>query len=125
MIPSSIEKDLNRRDFTVNAMAISLTGQQWGDLIDPSNGFGDIMRKRIRVLHDSSFTDDPTRMFRAVRYATRLGFNIDSHTTELFTNALGSVDLLSGTRVRNEFEHILKEPKVCDCLLYTSPSPRD
>ena len=116
MIPASIEKDLNRRDFTVNAMAISLTGQQWGDLIDPSNGFGDIMRKRIRVLHDSSFTDDPTRMFRAVRYATRLGFNIDSHTTELFTNALGSVDLLSGTRVRNEFEHILKEPKVCEIL---------
>jgi len=116
VIPSSIEKDLNRRDFTVNALAISLTGQQWGDLIDPSNGFGDIMRKRIRVLHDSSFTDDPTRMFRAVRYAIRLGFNIDSHTTELFTNALGSVDLLSGTRVRNEFEHILKEPKVCEIL---------
>ena len=116
VIPSSIDKDLNRRDFTVNAMAISLTDQHWGDLIDPSNGFGDIMRKRIRVLHDASFIDDPTRVFRAVRYATRLGFNIDTHTTELITNAIGNVDLLSGTRVRHEFEHILKEPKVCEML---------
>ena len=74
------------------------------------------MRKRIRVLHDASFIDDPTRVFRAVRYATRLGFNIDTHTTELITNAIGNVDLLSGTRVRHEFEHILKEPKVCEML---------
>jgi len=114
--PSSIEYDLTRRDFTVNAMAISLTSQSWGELIDPSNGFGDIMRKRIRVLHDSSFIDDPTRMFRAVRYATRLGFGIDPHTIELITNAREYVDLLSGTRVRNEFDHILQEPKICEIL---------
>ena len=104
VVPSSIEKDLMRRDFTINTMAISLSDQRWGELVDPSNGFGDIMRKRIKVLHELSFIDDPTRLFRAVRYATRLGFNIDYRTNQLFTNALGNVDLLSGARVRNEFE---------------------
>ena len=116
VVPSSIKKDLTRRDFTINAMAISLSAQRWGELVDPSNGFGDIMRKRIKVLHESSFIDDPTRLFRAVRYAIRLGFNIDYRTNQLITNALVNVDLLSGARVRNEFEHILMEPKVSEIL---------
>ncbi|MDP7090978.1 MAG: hypothetical protein QF590_06740, partial [Dehalococcoidia bacterium] len=72
---SSIEDDLKRRDFTVNSMAVSLSPNDWGNLVDPANGFGDIMRKRIKILHDGSFVDDPTRIFRAVRYATRLGFS--------------------------------------------------
>ncbi|MBN4059288.1 CCA tRNA nucleotidyltransferase [Dehalococcoides mccartyi] len=108
--PSTIDDDLKRRDFTVNSMAVSLSDSSLGNLVDPVGGFGDIMRKRIRVLHDSSFTDDPTRMFRAVRYAVRLGFSIESRTESLISESLGNIDLLSGTRLRNEFELILLEP---------------
>lgn len=116
VVPSSIEDDLRRRDFTVHSMAISLSGSSWGNLVDPMNGFGDIMRKRIRVLHDSSFIDDPTRMFRAVRYANRLDFSIDSRTEILIAESLENVDLLSGARLRNEFELMLAEPKRVDIL---------
>ncbi len=108
--PASIEDDLKRRDFTINSMAISLSDSFWGNLIDPANGFGDVMRKRIKILHDSSFIDDPTRIFRAVRYAVRLGFSIDSKTSELMSSALGNIDNLSGARIRNEFELMLREP---------------
>jgi len=107
---SSIEDDLKRRDFTVNSMAISLSDSDWGNLVDPKNGFGDIMRRRIKVLHDASFVDDPTRIFRAIRYAVRLGFSIEARTAELISVSLANIDLLSGTRVRNEFELMLGEP---------------
>ncbi|MCZ6539666.1 MAG: hypothetical protein O6922_07555 [Chloroflexi bacterium] len=116
VVPSPIEHDLRRRDFTVNSMAISLSNSSWGNLVDPANGFGDIMRKRIRVLHDSSFEDDPTRMFRAVRYATRLDFSIDERTQQLISNSLRNVDRLSGARVLTEFELILGEPKNAEML---------
>jgi tRNA nucleotidyltransferase (CCA-adding enzyme) len=113
---SSIEDDLRRRDFTVNAMAISLSGDDFGNLVDPGNGFADIMRKRIKVLHDASFVDDPTRIFRAVRYSVRLGFSIDARTTDLISKSLGNIDRLSGDRVRHEFEHMLAEPDRVDIL---------
>lgn len=114
--PSSIEEDLKRRDFSVNAMGISLSQQDWGNLIDPANGFGDIMRKRIKVLHDGSFVDDPTRIFRAVRYATRLDFSIDTRTRELLSHSLSGIDHLSGTRVRHEFVLVLQEPEIVEIL---------
>ena len=113
---SSIDDDLKRRDFTVNAMAISLAGSDWGTLVDPNNGFGDVMRKRIKVLHDSSFVDDPTRIFRAVRYAVRLGFKLDSRMNELISKSIANIDRLSGTRVRNEFELVLSEPNRVEML---------
>ena len=113
---SSIEDDLNRRDFSVNAMAISLSRSDWGTLVDPKNGFGDVMRKRIKVLHDGSFVDDPTRIFRAVRYAVRLGFKIESGTKELMSKSLANIDRLSGSRVRNEFELILSETELVEIL---------
>ena len=116
VVPSSIEDDLERRDFTVNSMGISLSDSDWGNLVDPVNGLGDIMRKRIRVLHDASFTDDPTRLFRAVRYAVRLDFSIDSTTKSLIDDSLGKVDRLSGARLRNEFELMLGEPKRVEIL---------
>ena len=116
VVPSSIEDDLERRDFTVNSMGISLSDSDWGNLVDPVNGLGDIMRKRIRVLHDASFTDDPTRLFRAVRYAVRLDFSIDSTMKSLIDDSLGKVDRLSGARLRNEFELILGEPKRVEIL---------
>ena len=116
VVPSSIKDDLERRDFTVNSMGISLSDSDWGNLVDPVNGLGDIMRKRIRVLHDASFTDDPTRLFRAVRYAVRLDFSIDSTMKSLIDDSLGKVDRLSGARLRNEFELILGEPKRVEIL---------
>ena len=116
VVPSSIEDDLERRDFTVNSMGISLSDSDWGNLVDPVNGLGDIMRKRIRVLHDASFTDDPTRLFRAVRYAVRLDFSIDSTMKSLIDDSLGKVDRLGGARLRNEFELMLGEPKRVEIL---------
>ena len=116
VVPSSIKDDLERRDFTVNSMGISLSDSDWGNLVDPMNGLGDIMRKRIRVLHDASFTDDPTRLFRAVRYAVRLDFSIDSTTKSLIDDSLGKVDRLGGARLRNEFELMLGEPKRVEIL---------
>jgi tRNA nucleotidyltransferase (CCA-adding enzyme) len=116
VVHSSIEDDLGRRDFTVNSMGISLSDSDWGNLVDPMNGLGDIMRKRIRVLHDASFTDDPTRLFRAVRYAVRLDFSIDSTMKSLIDDSLGKVDRLGGARLRNEFELMLGEPKRVEIL---------
>jgi tRNA nucleotidyltransferase (CCA-adding enzyme) len=78
--PSTIEDDLRRRDFTINAMAIRLDGDYFGELLDPLNGRSDLERGLVRVLHDRSFVDDPTRIFRAIRYETRYGFKIESET---------------------------------------------
>ncbi len=114
--PGSIEVDLERRDFTVNSMAISLNAADWGVLVDPMNGFGDIMRKRIKVHHDTSFVLDPTRIFRTVRYAIRLGFKIDPRTIELIERSVENVERLSGARVRHEFELMLSEPKRVEML---------
>ncbi|MBC8453381.1 MAG: CCA tRNA nucleotidyltransferase, partial [Chloroflexi bacterium] len=113
---SSMDDDLKRRDFTINSMAISLSGADFGTLVDPGNGFADIMRKRIKVLHDASFVDDPTRIFRAVRYSVRLGFSIDSRTADLISKSFENIDHLFGTRVRHEFELMLAEPARGDIL---------
>lgn len=88
--PASIAEDLPRRDFTVNAMAVPLQGEP--ELIDPLSGLDDLRAGLLRVLHDRSFADDPTRALRAARYAARLGFELEPHTAELITGAdLGSV----------------------------------
>ena len=73
---SSLDDDLQRRDFSVNAMAASLAPGDFGELLDPHGGRADLNAKTIRALHLRSFQDDPTRAFRAVRYATRLGFQL-------------------------------------------------
>jgi tRNA nucleotidyltransferase (CCA-adding enzyme) len=107
--PAGIEADLLRRDFTVNSMALRLGN---GDsLLDPAGGRGDLERGVIRVLHRASFRDDPTRVFRAVRYAARLGFELDPETDELARAALreGLVGHLSGSRVRAELLTLLGE----------------
>jgi tRNA nucleotidyltransferase (CCA-adding enzyme) len=79
--PATLADDLARRDFTVNAMAIPLRDE--AHLIDPHGGQGDLEARRLRVLHDRSFVDDPTRALRAARYASRLGFGLDPRTEEL------------------------------------------
>jgi tRNA nucleotidyltransferase (CCA-adding enzyme) len=109
---SLIRQDLYRRDFTINALAVALSGERYGDLVDFFGGRKDIQRREIRVLHSLSFIDDPTRALRAVRYARRLGFDIASDTRNLIATALeeGVFERLSGQRLRRELEHLLAEP---------------
>lgn len=114
--PGSIDDDLKRRDFTINSMAISLNDSDWGTLFDPTNGFADTMRKRIKVHHDESYVVDPTRIFRTVRYAVRLGYSIDSRTIELISHTLDNIGRLSGARIRHEFELMLTEPNRVEIL---------
>lgn len=108
---ASIEDDLYRRDFTVNAMALSLHLSDFGRLIDPLNGQEDLKRGLIRVIHDASFVDDPTRIFRAVRYAERLGFRIEPHTLKLLKDAVNRIPDLSGERILYELRCISEESR--------------
>ncbi|HYK41780.1 MAG TPA: hypothetical protein VE007_05265 [Thermoanaerobaculia bacterium] len=110
--PATLEEDLSRRDFTVNAIALELgrPGRP-GVLHDPFGGVEDLRRRRLRALHPASFQDDPTRAFRAVRYANRLGFSIDRRTRRWIEDAIRAraFDAVSGDRVRRELEKIFSE----------------
>jgi tRNA nucleotidyltransferase (CCA-adding enzyme) len=107
---STLDDDLRRRDFTVNAMAIRLDRDGFGELYDPLGGQVDLGHKLIRVLHPNSFMDDPTRIFRAVRYAMRLGFEIETETLKLVNDeSLKVLSTLSGERLRHEFDMIVSE----------------
>lgn len=106
---SSIKLDLHRRDFTINTMAIRLDGKHYGDLLDFWGGYNDLQRRLIRVLHSLSFTDDPTRMLRAVRFEQRFGFVIESHTLQLMQNAVSLLKQLSGRRILHEFNLFFHE----------------
>jgi tRNA nucleotidyltransferase (CCA-adding enzyme) len=109
---SLIRQDLYRRDFTINSLAIALSGERHGELVDFFGGRKDIQRHEIRVLHSLSFIDDPTRALRAVRYARRLGFEIAPDTRYLISTAVaeGVFDRVSGQRLRRELELLLAEP---------------
>jgi len=104
-----IQKDLIRRDFTINAMAIYLDPLHYGQLIDLYQGQEDLQRGYIRILHDNSFKDDATRIWRAVRYEQRLDFEIESHTLEILRRDLAYLDTISGDRIRHELELCLEE----------------
>ncbi len=108
---SLIRQDLYRRDFTINSLAINLSGERYGELVDFFGGRMDIQRREIRVLHSLSFIDDPTRALRAVRYARRLSFTIAPDTRNLISTALqeGVFDRLSGQRLRRELDVLLAE----------------
>jgi tRNA nucleotidyltransferase (CCA-adding enzyme) len=105
----SLADDLRRRDFTINAMATRLDENRFGELTDPFGGRADLARGFIRVLHPNSFVDDPTRLFRAVRYAARYEFQIESSTRALIPAALPFVDQLSPERLRHELDLIFDE----------------
>jgi tRNA nucleotidyltransferase (CCA-adding enzyme) len=107
--PAAIEEDLSRRDFTVNAIAWDLAGER---LLDPFGGARDLAASRLRVLHARSFEDDPTRIFRAVRYASRLGLELEPTTRRLLRRALASgvFASVSGDRLRNETAKLFAEP---------------
>jgi tRNA nucleotidyltransferase (CCA-adding enzyme) len=110
--PSSLDQDLMRRDFTINALAICLNPDRYGELIDEFGGLEDIRKKVIRVLHPFSFIEDPTRIIRAVRFAARLNFKLDGETCEQAKHAIsiGIFDNLGGVRIRDELRLILESP---------------
>ena len=116
--PGTIAEDLNRRDFTINAMAVSLEGDTAGELVDPFGGRSDLEAGRIRVLHDRSFIDDPTRILRAIRYEDRYGFRMDEDTVRLAREciATGHVGDLSGARLRDELIALLEEGDVSHAI---------
>ena len=111
----TIDDDLARRDFTVNAMAASL-GDDFGRLVDPHGGRADLDARVIRVLHPQSFVDDPTRIFRAVRYENRLGFRMDPETERLAREGVAGTALLSPARFREEVIALLSEEEVAGAL---------
>lgn len=115
---SAVRQDLYRRDFTINAMAIELNPGRFGELLDYFGGRRDLERKLVRVLHSLSFLDDPTRAIRAVRFATRLGFEIAAETQQLIRVAVqeGVFANLSGERLRDELADLLTEARAAESL---------
>jgi tRNA nucleotidyltransferase (CCA-adding enzyme) len=103
--------DLRRRDFTINAMAVALLGDDLGHLYDPYGGLSDLETGFVRILHQSSFLDDPTRLLRAVRYETRLGFRMDEDSERAARVAVAedALSTVSGARVRDELVDLLAE----------------
>lgn len=108
---SSIKQDLHRRDFTINTLAIRLDPDHWGELLDFYGGEADLENGVIRVLHSLSFVDDPTRMLRAARLESRMGFQLDPRSEELIADALPLLNRVSGDRIRHELEQIFAEPE--------------
>jgi tRNA nucleotidyltransferase (CCA-adding enzyme) len=106
---SSIRQDLHRRDFTINTLALRLTPDHFGELLDFYGGQSDLEARLIRVLHSLSFVEDPTRMLRAARLMARLDFNLEERTAELLNNALDLLPRVSGERVLHELELIFQE----------------
>jgi len=116
--PGTIKDDLFRRDFTINAMAISLNKKNLGKLTDFYGGQKDLKKGLIRVLHDKSFMDDPTRIFRAIRFSVRFGFKIEPHTKKLIKEAVsgGFLGDVNTGRIRKEIELFLQEKSPKRCL---------
>lgn len=110
--PATLDDDLARRDFTINAIAASLRREDFGRLVDPHHGRADLAARTIRVLHGKSFVDDPTRIFRAIRYENRLGFRMDPETERLAREGMAGVSRLSNERVREELVALLSEESI-------------
>jgi tRNA nucleotidyltransferase (CCA-adding enzyme) len=107
--PGTLKDDLIRRDFSINAMAISLSANDYGELIDPHQGKNDLEHRLIRILHPGSFSDDATRILRGTRYEQRLGFEFETQTARLLKRNIPMLDTISGDRIRHELELIFKE----------------
>jgi putative nucleotidyltransferase with HDIG domain len=120
----TLEDDQNRRDFTINALAISLGEQDFGHLIDPFDGLGDIKRKIIRtpLNPDITFSDDPLRMMRAIRFATQLSFDIEPSTFEAIIRNQERIKIISSERISEELNKIIltKKPSYGFNLLFAS-----
>ncbi len=115
---ATIRQDLYRRDFTINALAVSLKGEDFGRVVDFFGGLADLEVGVLRVLHNLSFIDDPTRLFRALRYENRYGFRMEAHTQGL-ARACVEMELvgeLSSARLRDELEALLSEEEIAGTL---------
>jgi tRNA nucleotidyltransferase (CCA-adding enzyme) len=110
---SGIAQDLFRRDFTINSMALNLSPDSFLKLLDPFHGLDDLKKGRIRALHPLSFVDDPTRVFRAVRFEQRFQKKIEPETQKWLSDSIRrrSMNTVSGERLRHEFQLIFKEPR--------------
>ncbi|MEW6276099.1 MAG: CBS domain-containing protein [Bacillota bacterium] len=115
---SSLRQDLYRRDFTINAMAVALNGERFGELIDYFGGRQDLADGLVRVLYNLSFIEDPTRILRAVRFEQRYGFQIEAQTKKFLAEAVRQRVLtrVSNERIWEELKHILAEPKAGEML---------
>ena len=107
--PATIERDTARRDFTVNAIAVDLSPKTFGAVVDLHGGVADLEQGVLATLHDDSFRDDPTRLFRAVRYETRLDLRMSLVTEATLRRNVGHIADLSADRVRHELERIFAE----------------
>jgi tRNA nucleotidyltransferase (CCA-adding enzyme) len=110
---SSIKMDLYRRDFTVNALAVCLNGDRYGELLDFFGGQRDLRDKTLRIIHNLSFVEDPTRILRAARFEVRFGLRLSRHAELLSVNAvrLGLLDKVAGSRLFTELQLILREAR--------------
>ncbi|MEM7187523.1 MAG: CCA tRNA nucleotidyltransferase, partial [Bacteroidota bacterium] len=108
----TLEDDQNRRDFTINALALSLKDETYGQLLDPFDGIGDLERKLIRTPLDPdiTFSDDPLRMLRAIRFATQLDFSIEKESLEAITRNASRIKIISKERVVDEIHKIVAAP---------------
>jgi tRNA nucleotidyltransferase (CCA-adding enzyme) len=116
--PGSLLEDLSRRDFTVNAIALGLAGEFAGQLRALPDALEDLAARRLRVLHERSFLDDPTRILRMARYSSRLGFEVERHTADLAAQALagGALKTVSGARLGAELRLAFAEPRAVSVL---------
>ena len=122
VIPGTLADDQHRRDFTINAMGFSLGQKDFGKLIDPFDGMGDLDRKIIKtpLSPDQTFSDDPLRMMRAIRFAAQLNFTIDEKTLQGITANASRIKIITKERIAEEFNKILlsDKPSVGFDLLY-------
>lgn len=107
---ATIEEDLARRDFSVNAIALELDGTQRGAVVDPFDGLRDLEERQLRVLHGDSFRDDATRIWRGARYAARLGLRVEPATLAQLGEGIRWLEGISGERIWAEFERTAAEP---------------
>jgi len=131
--PAELEQDFQRRDFSINALALPLDARSGRHLLDPCGGLADLAGRRVRVLHPGSFRDDPTRMLRAARYCARLRFRLSPETVHLLHEAIaeGALHTLSPERIWHEIEKLLDEADVARAVaeterrgLFSAISPR-